>query len=238
MPYEDVYIRLLWIYHNDPHWPWPDGMTITDDQLSGNQQTMDVQLVVSRDGISWERVANRSLFLPLGPHGSWDDSMLFATAPLIVGDEIWIYYSGSNMRHTYESVVKVGKTVGGTLRTESVGLAKLRLDGFLSVAAGQKEGTIHTTAFIFSGDQLWLNLDGSRRLVAAEILDDALRPISGFTSAQARPLRRNAVKQSVRWKSKSSLNSLAGRAIRLKFYMQNAELYSFWIGHQGVSAGQ
>jgi len=101
MAYEDLYVGLLWIYHNDPHWPWPKGTEITDGQLHGNQQALDAQLVVSHDGVKWKRAADRQVFLALGPAGSWDDGMLFPTTPLVVGDEIWIYYGGSNMRHTF-----------------------------------------------------------------------------------------------------------------------------------------
>jgi hypothetical protein len=229
LAYEDMYIGLLWIYHNDPPWPWPKGTVITDAQLSGDQQLMDTQLAVSRDGVKWERVADRKVFLPLGPVGAWDDSMLFPTTPLVVGDEIWIYYGGSNMKHTYESLAKVGKKTGGRLWTESVGLAKLRLDGFISVDAGEKEGTLVTNPVSFSGDKLWLNLNASRGSILVEILDDKLHPIPGFTRADALLLRTNSLRQQVTWRSRSSLLSLSGRPIRLKFHLQNAELYSFWV---------
>jgi len=229
MAYEDIYVGLLWIYHNDPHWPWPKGTEVKDAQLHGNQQTLDAQLAVSHDGVKWERAANRQVFLPLGPAGSWDDSMLFPTTPLVVGNEIWIYYGASNMRHTYESLMQVGQTVGGKLKTESVGLAKLRLDGFVSIDAGPKEGTLVTKPFSFSGDKLWLNLNTAQGSILTEVLDEHLRPVPEFTKEDAVPVRADSLQQRVAWKSGNSLKSLSGRPMRLKFYLRNAALYSFWI---------
>ena len=229
MCYEGIYAGLLWIYHNDPHWPWPKETIINDDKLSRNQQTVDTQLTFSRDGIQWERSANREPFLPLGTVGTWDDGCIYPTTPLVVGDEIWIYYGGFNVRHTRESLSSLGKIVEGKRKAAAVGLAKLRLDGFVSIDGGAKEGTLLTKPFTFSGDDLWLNLNAARGSVFVEVLDQELRPLPGFTKAQAITRRTNSVRQPIRWKSGSSLSSISGKPIRLKFYLSNAELYSFWF---------
>ncbi|HEU0046029.1 MAG TPA: hypothetical protein VFQ43_00325, partial [Nitrososphaera sp.] len=229
MCYEDIYAGLLWIYHNDPHWPWPKETIINDDKLNRNQQTVNTELVFSRDGIHWERSANRKPFLPLGTLGTWDDGCVYPTTPLVVGDEIWIYYGGMNVRHTLESLSSLGKIVEGKGKSAAVGLAKLRLDGFISIDGGAKEGILLTKPFTFSGDELWLNLNASRGSVFVEILDQELRPLPGFTKAQAIEQHSNSVRQPISWKSGSSLSSLSGKPIRLKFYIVDAELYSFWF---------
>src|SRR5579863_3785225 len=133
------------------------------------------------------------------------------------------------MRHTEESLANLGEVIAGHRKTGAVGLAKWRLDGFVSIDAGQREGTLLTKPFSFSDDQLWLNLDSSKGSVAVEVLDERLRPQAGFTKAEAVPLQRNGIRQQVVWRSNSSLGPLVGRPIRLRFYMRNAQLYSFWI---------
>jgi hypothetical protein len=230
MFYEDYYLGLLWIYHNDPYWPWPKGTTITDDKLGRMQQTIDAQLVTSRDGIHWERTAKRTPVIPLGPLGSWDDSMIFASTPVVVDDEVWAYYGGTNMRHTGESLGSSGEVVNGVRRTMGIGLAKWRLDGFVALEPEHSEGTVLTRPISFSGDQLWLNADASKGSVEVEVLDENRRPVPGLTRADAIPLKTAAVRQQVGWGANApSLGTLAGRTVRLKFYLRNAKLYSFWI---------
>ena len=230
MVYEDCYIGLLWIYHNDPHWPWPKGTTIKDSELRHDQQIMDAQLVTSRDGIHWERTTNRQAVIPVGPPGSWDDGLVYASTPLVVGDELWAYYGGSNMRHTSESLSSAGKVVDGVRRTAGIGLAKWRLDGFVSLESSENEGTVITKPLQFSGDQLWLNAEASRGTIRVEVLDKKLQPVPGFTKDEAVALRADHVRQKVAWSGDMpNLSSLAGKPIRFKFYLQNARVYSFWV---------
>lgn len=230
MFYEDLYLGLLWIYHNDPYWPWPQGTTIADDQLERSQQTIDIQLVTSRDGVRWERTEERTPVIPLGRLGSWDDGMIFASTPLVVGDEVWVYYGGANMRHTGESLGNVGQTVGGVRKTMGVGLAKWRIDGFMAVEPEKTTGSLTTKPLVLDGDRLWVNADASRGQVEVEILSEKSEPIPGYRREDAVPLRAGGVRQQVLWKSKpSSVRSLNAAAVRLKFYIHNAKLYSFGI---------
>lgn len=229
MSYQGCYLGLLWIYHNDPHWPWPKGVSIQDKELRPDQQTMDAQLVTSRDGIHWERTAERKAIIPVGPPGSWDDGVVYASTPLVVGDEVWAYYGGANMRHTGESLGSEGQVVEGVRKTAAVGLAKWRLDGFASIESGGGDGSIITKPMLFSGDQLWLNADASKGSIAVEVLDENRKPIPGLTKAASEPLQTDGVRQRVVWRANApSLGSLTGKPIRLKFYLRNAGLYSFW----------
>ena len=61
---------------------------------------MDVQLLSSRDGISWQRQGERRAFLRQGWDGGLLSGMLFANPWFIpVGDELWLYYNGTARRH-------------------------------------------------------------------------------------------------------------------------------------------
>jgi hypothetical protein len=230
MSYQDYYLGLLWIYHNDPHWPWPTGVTISDKELGRYQQTMDAQLVTSRDGIHWERTANRKAVIPVGPPGSWDDGVVYPSTPVVVGDEVWAYYGGANMRHTGESLGSEGQVVEGVRKTAGVGLAKWRLDGFVSIESEADDGSLTTKPIMFSGDQLWLNADASKGSIAVEVLDEKHNPVPGFARAASVPLRAAEVRQRAVWgASAPSLGSLAGKPVRFKFYLRNAGIYSFWV---------
>ena len=57
-------------------------------------QTINVQLVASRDGINWTRVANDATFMPIGASGTWDDGMILPYQPFEKDGKIQIYYQG------------------------------------------------------------------------------------------------------------------------------------------------
>ncbi|MCP4645354.1 MAG: glycoside hydrolase family 32 protein, partial [bacterium] len=54
--------------------------------------TLDVQLVTSRDGITWNRAPGRKPFIRLGPEGTfWSKSLWPDGNAIRVGDELWFY---------------------------------------------------------------------------------------------------------------------------------------------------
>ena len=111
----------------------------------------------------------------------------------------------------------------------STGLAKLRRDGFVSMAAGKKEAELTTGKLSFDGEYLFINADVKGKLYV-EVLDEAGNPIEGYTKKEAIPFQKsNKTMEQLRWKNNKDLSQLKGQPIRLKFYMTNGDLYSFWI---------
>ena len=134
------------------------------------------------------------------------------------------------MRHTGESLGNAGRVIDGAWRTMGVGLAKWRLDGFVSTEPEDIDGTLLTKPMTFSGDKLWLNADASRGSISVEVLDENRRPIPDFSKFNSVPLRTDAVRQRVTWGDRlPSLGSIAGKPVRFKFYLHNAKLFSFWV---------
>ncbi len=63
-------------------------------------QTMDVQLVSSRDGWSWTRENARAPLLPLGSRGSFDSGMIAAiSSPVRWQDRVLLFYQGRPTVH-------------------------------------------------------------------------------------------------------------------------------------------
>ncbi|MBG89615.1 MAG: hypothetical protein CMO80_22330 [Verrucomicrobiales bacterium] len=104
----------------------------------------------------------------------------------------------------------------------------LRLDGFVSVSADWKGGQLLTRPMVFDGDQLEINFAtsaaGSLR-VEVQNLDGT--PAKGFSLADCAELFGDAISRRVIWKSKADLSALAGKPVRLRFDMKDADLYSF-----------
>jgi hypothetical protein len=147
-----------------------------------------------------------------------------------MGDELWIYYAGSNRDH--DGNISRGAPDGKHL--SGIGRAVLRLDGFVSADADYRGGQLTTPALRFSGGRLELNVETSGGgSVEVELLDDQGKPIEGYSRADSQPINGNSVRMPVRWKTTDDVRELAGRPVRLRFYMRDCKLYAFQFRPRG-----
>jgi hypothetical protein len=103
----------------------------------------------------------------------------------------------------------------------------LRLDGFAAVRAPYRGGELLTKPFTFTGRRLLLNVATSAAGgVRVEVQDADSRPIPGLTLADARELIGNEVERVAAWKAGEDVSSLAGRPVRLRFVMKDADLFA------------
>jgi len=229
MRYESLYLGLCKIYHVEMG------------------DTCDVHLAVSHNGRHWERPyrplvgpqfaskdrggidtsdAHRQPFIPTGPAGSWEfgNNDAASTPPIRVGDELWFYYSGRPVDHSGRP--PEGVTWDGPLG--AVGLARLRVDGFVSAEADRSGGQIVTRPLRLEGQQLFLNANASDGELRVEVLDSRGRVVEPFTADNCRAVKKDAVRLRCGWKGARDLSALAGKAVRLRFQLRNAALYAFW----------
>jgi hypothetical protein len=103
----------------------------------------------------------------------------------------------------------------------------LRTDGFVSVNAPYRGGEFITKALSFAGRELVLNVSTSAAgSVRVEIQDADGQPLPGYSLAEAVEIIGDSVERVVAWNSSVDLSALAGRPIRLRFVMKDADLYS------------
>ena len=194
--YQGLYIGLLWI------------MSPEVNRLS----TLDVQLVSSRDGIHWNRVCDREVFLPNGPAGSFDAADIrTACRSVFLDDRILIYYAGASGRHGSGSHMEIG-------------LATLRLDGWVSLDADARGGRLLTKTLRCRGGCLYLNTDASQGEVTVSICAPDETPLPGFE--RSLPVTADALNAPVTFPSGTDLQSLAGWPIRLLLHLRSAKLFS------------
>jgi len=206
--YEGLYLGQLWACYGRPEEP-----------QTRNFWNTDVQLTSSRDGIAWDRVGGRKPFIPNGPPGSIDHGeVLTAVAPVVMGDELWFYYCAGDQEH------------GVTGRSGPICLAKLRLDGFVSVDAGDDTGTLVTKPFRCEGGPLTINTAAVGGMVGVAVLDEEGAQFQGYSRQDCAVFDGDSVEHRVTWREKLSLEELKGKSIRLKFYVNNASLYAFAAG--------
>lgn len=104
----------------------------------------------------------------------------------------------------------------------------LRLDGFVSVKAPLSGGEVVTKPIVFSGKELAVNFSSSAAGdIRVEIQEEGGAPIPGYTLEDSPPIFGDAIERIVTWKGGSDLSSLAGKAVRLRFVLRDADLFSY-----------
>ena len=99
-----------------------------------------------------------------------------------------------------------------------------RTDGFVSVRA-DGEGTLTTRLLTFGGSKLSLNI-ASKGATRVELRDQDGNPLPGFALDDSVPMSGDSIEHVAAWKSGADLGSLAGRPVRLRLVLKNADLYS------------
>ena len=105
----------------------------------------------------------------------------------------------------------------------------VRIDGFVSAAAPLSGGEIVTKPLVFEGGNLAVNFETSAAgSVRVEIQDAAGKPIKGYTLENCTDIIGDHLRYIVRWSpTGGDVRSLAGKPIRLRFVLSDADLYSF-----------
>lgn len=103
----------------------------------------------------------------------------------------------------------------------------LRTDGFASVHAGADVGEMVTRPLRFAGKELVVNYatsaGGSLRV---EIQNAEGKALPGFALADCRGFVGDAIEQKVSWGKERDVGTLAGQTVRLRFVMQEADLFA------------
>ena len=103
----------------------------------------------------------------------------------------------------------------------------LRLDGFASLNAPYEGGTLVTKPLKFEGNQLEINYSTSAAGgLKVEIQDEKGQPVEGFSLKECPEIIGDEISRIVSWKGSSDVGSLAGKTVRLRFAMKDADLYS------------
>lgn len=201
----------------------------------GIQKRNEVAIGYSRDGFHWHRPDMSRFHSVNETEEAWNFGNVQSVvgSPLIIGDSLYFYMSGRRLNDFFWDSYS------------STGLASLRRDGFASMDADTDEGTLLTRELIFDeGKYLFVNVDASKGgQLLAEVLDKNGSVIEGFSKDECQPIKDNSTKIALKWRGERSLESLEGTPIKIRFYLTNASLYSFWISKyqtgesEGYTAG-
>ena len=110
----------------------------------------------------------------------------------------------------------------------------LRTDGFVSLNAGYGGGEVVTKPLTFEGSNLVLNFATSAAgSIHIEIQDEAGRTLPGFSLEESPLVWGDDIEHTVRWErsharatSHEPLRRIAGKPVRLRLVMKDADLFS------------
>jgi hypothetical protein len=181
----------------------------------GIQKRNEVLVGYSRDGFHWSRPSHKP-FIGVNPtEGAWNWGNVQSVigTPIIKDDSLYFYVSGRRLsKYSWDSY-------------SSTGLATLRRDGFVSMKG---DGYLITHNIVFNGNYFFVNAD-VRGELKVELQDAQGKVISGYSKQDCIPMKINSTKYLISWKNNKSVSKLREQKIKVKFYLDNGDLYSFWV---------
>jgi hypothetical protein len=186
--------------------------------------TLDIRLAVSRDGVTWtwpERIP----FIPLGATNEFDSGSLYmGQGSIRSGDELWLYYSGSPLKHQEGELDQLILPGNGRVFSRVVS----RLDGFVSADAPADGGSFVTPPLVFSGNSLKLNVQvRPGGTVRVGLMDSCGIPVPGRAIEDCVPIAGDGVALLVQWNTGPDVSGRAGKPTKMRVEMQNASVYAF-----------
>jgi hypothetical protein len=215
------YFRAPHIYLGMPTRFFPGRRALTAEQLAelhtppewnyGND-CADIVLTSTRGDDRLDRTFMEAFVRPGLEPRNWTSRANYAARGLIAtGPDEMAFYISHNLGYP----------------TSHVRRYTLRLDGFASVSAPFDGGELITPVLTFSGDRLTINFATSAAgSVRVEIQDESGTPLAGFAAEDCEEMIGDQIERLVRWQGGDDVGPLAGRPVRLRVLLQDADLYS------------
>ncbi len=200
--YKGMYIAFLWIYHT---------LAMNGNKFWGGK--LDSQLAYSLNGTRWFR-SLRKPFMACGEKGTYNGGMVFPTVANQLDDGTILIYGGA-----YE------KEHAHFWEASSVFTAKLREDGFVSLAAGEEAGMICTRPIVLLGD-IDLNVFCPEGVMSCAVYGrDGKTIIEGFTHDDFDKFTGDSTHFVPTWKGKT-VAELKDKGVCLEIKLTNGKLFA------------
>ncbi|PYV16657.1 MAG: hypothetical protein DMG07_07415 [Acidobacteria bacterium] len=222
-PAEHLYTNATVAYYRAPHiylalprrfLPWK---TYYKEMETMSPGVSDAVFMSSRDGVHWRRF--EEAFIRPGRD-----------------ERNWVHRANTPARgmvQTAPGEISIYVERNYTFPTNQVERLVLRTDGFVSASAPSAAGELVTKPFVFSGGNLLLNYSTSANgHIRIEVQDAIGHPLPGFALEESPLLWGDRIDAPVQWARPASktdpepLRRLAGKPVRLRFVMRDADLYS------------
>lgn len=231
------------IYTN-AYTPWPDAdaYLMFPAFYQRNADIVEVQMLTSRDGVSWERLT-RTPVVSGGEPGTHSEGGYYAGAGLASfrPDEVSLLVSAT--WHTHNEG-HFGEGRAADKHRGHWSTATWRRDGFVSLESPD-EGGFTTIPITFQGSRLtvnaWTRFGGEIRFELADASPEHMgrfgegKPAESATAIPGRsfdacdPFTGDSVSHTVTWNGEADISQWATRPVRLRVRMRRARLYALRV---------
>ena len=244
-PPENLYTNAITPYPREPHiyvgFPkrfMPERKAVPEHKNPG---VSDGVFMSSRDGLSFH-LWNEAFIRPGLDRENWTDRNIMASWGLLQlkPGELSLYYS-EHYRHPTNRLTRATirtdgfcslhagtetrPYVAGTETRPYVAGTETR--PYVAVGLRADRGEVVTKPFVFSGKELVINYATSAiGGIRIQIEDAGGVPTKGFGLEDCPVIYGDEIERVVRWNSGSDVSALAGKPVRLRFEMLDADLYS------------
>lgn len=182
------------------------------------RDSAEIYLGYSRDNKNWTWASKDQPYIAPSTDGSYDSLHTNSILNWIkVGDKLRHYYTGGEDGHDH------------AWARSRLFWAEQRLDGFVSLDAGEGQSELLTKDLNFTGNILVLNSQSIE--VNGEILvqleDSNGNIFDGYSFGESIPITKDSVSNLVSWKNGSEVGNLNGRVIRIRIRTKNSKLFAF-----------
>lgn len=187
----DSFLGLAGRFHDAPELP---------------DQSMDVDLVLSRDAYSWKNLCPEHSFLRRGGACTWNcGSILQAEGSVEMGDDLFLYFSAGDLGNSPYSKVRPGYA---KIKKYRFGYLALKV-GWDIGFQGVRKGHLRTRKISRAtpDDQIHINADNFQwgGTIRAALTDGEGNPISGFSFEESCPIQKEGISIPLLWQNQPSL---------------------------------
>ena len=209
VPYEHMFVGLLWVYHTDP---------AVDRDMKYHLGRIDCQLSYSLNGWHFQRTV-REPFLPNAEPGEYGAGCIYPSSLIVDGDAMRIYSSASVGEHA-QTVASPESRNGAIL------LHTLRKDGFVYLEPPGGTGELVTRLLLWNGGEPSLNATATHGRVQIQVMDKVGKPIEGYRYEDCQPFEGDSTSWVPRFQDGRRVAELSGEILRLGVRLLNSRLYA------------
>jgi hypothetical protein len=209
VPYEHLFVGLLWLYHTDP------AVTADNKYFLGK---IDCQLAYSHNGWHFQRALREPFLATAEPerHGS---GCIYPYSIVPVGEELRIYSSAARGEHGQIRLNPASRQGAILLHT-------LRRDGFVYLEPPGGAGSLVTRLLLWEGGEPELNVRVPHGEARVRVLDAKGQPLDGYGYDDCIPFRGDSTAWAPEWRDGRRLAALRDRILRLEVRLTNGRLYA------------
>jgi len=196
--------------------------------------TMDIEMMVSRDGFDWQRPFRGDRWLKRSPGEQFDSGCILTNSDVVIeGREMRFYYGAYS-----SGAIGGGSNITGDQQKSGVGMVSLPLDRFAALRSEPQPPTAKVKAPPDIGQitlkpldlagrtEIDVNANTTNGAVWCEILDEQGFRVPGFEKAACTPLKKkDTTRFRFAWKDKK-LSELPKGMYLIRLHLQTASVYA------------